>query len=605
MEGYTGKILDMDLGSGQGRTRDLPEKLLKKFVGGRGLAARLLYELLPPGIDPLSPANLLVIGTGPLTGTMTPGPSKHIIVTRSPATGGFVDSYSSGRVGVELRAAGFDCLVVGGKANKPSILIIDDQKVELCDAADLWGKDAFSAEEELHKRFGPEFSYMVIGPAGENLVRYACVNSEFYRQAGRGGVGAVFGSKMLKAVLIRGTGSIPCKDPRRIVEMTRTRVALARGNDLNKSRMQQGTPGTMNITNSAGMLPTRNFSRGTFPEGTGKLDGDGVGATSIATRACFGCFTPCSKIGKFEVGSVFKGNTVEGPEYETVSLLGSNLEVSSLPFVLHANFLCDRLGLDTISTGVVLGFVMECCERGLLTREQLDGLEPRFGEKKDCLELIRKIAYREGCGDFMAEGVKRMAEVIGKGSEHFAMHSKGMEMPGYDPRGAYGCALTFAVNPRGACHRRAWPPLELFSGADPWTVDGKAAMIKATYDDQIILHLLLVCDFPASAIPMAMNEYVDYLNAATGWEIDMDELYLAAERAETQIRLFNIREGMGRKDDRLPGRIITEPLPDGPGKGRIIGQEAFDLMLSEYYAMRGWDDEGAPTPATLKKLGLD
>lgn len=604
MLGYNGKYLLIDLNTGDTASHDIPSNLFKGFVGGRGMGARLLYELLPAHIEPLSPQNLLIIGTGPLTGTMTPGSSKHIITTLSPETGGFLDSYSSGRVGPELRAAGYDFIVVRGKAKVPSILVMNDSQIEICDALDLWGKDAYEAETILHERYGSQFSYMVIGPAGERLVRYASVNSEFYRQAARGGVGAVFGSKNLKAIMVRGSGKVPCQDPLKLMEITKTMIELSRTNEINISRMHQGTPGTMCITSEAGMLPTRNFTRVTYPEGAGKIDGVGVGRDSIGTRGCFGCFTPCSKVGKFTVDEPCKDNTLEGPEYETASLLGSNLDISSLPFVLKANYECDRLGLDTISAGVVIGFIMECFERGLLNAKDLDGLEPKFGDENVTLEMLKRIAYREGFGFLMGEGVKRMAESIGKGTERFAIHCKGMEFPGYDPRGAYGCALTFAVNPRGACHRRAWPPLELFSGANPHTVEGKAKLIKGTYDEQIIMHLLMVCDFPASAIPMSIDDYLKYLNVTLGTQLTTDDLFEAAERTETLIRMFNNREGKGRADDQLPDRIICEAPPDGPAKGLVIGKEAFNRMLSEYYELRGWDDEGVPTKQTLEKLGL-
>ena len=594
----TGRLLDIDLTQRTTRFRGVPEALQRAFVGGRGLATAIYGQLQPPGVDPLSPENVMVIGAGPVTGTLTPGASKHIVVTRSPLTGAWLDTYSSGRVGPEMLAAGLCAIVVRGKADRPSVLLVDDLEMKLVDAGGLWGQDAFAAETALRKQYGDEYAYLVIGQAGEKLVRFASVNSAFFRQNGRGGLGAVFGSKNLKAILVRGSGSTPCHDLPRMIELLRKSVAGARVNEWNQENQKHGTPGTMNVTNKAGMLPTRNFTRGTFDEALGQIDGPGVYAKALGTRACFGCITPCSKIVKSGE------KTLEGPEYETVALLGSNLMLPGLPSLIDLNYACDRLGLDTISTGVVLGFVMEAVERGILGPADLGGLDVRFGSPEFVTEMIERIATRERIGDLLAEGVKRVAERLGRGAEALAMHCKGMELPGYDPRAAYGCALTFAVNPRGACHRRAWPPLELWSGKDPYTVDGKAEMIKAIYDDQIVKHCLLVCDFPASAIPLTMDDYADYLNAATGWSMDVAALRAAAERTETLIRVINNREGFRRKDDSLPDRIIKEPLPDGPNKGKIIGQEAFDRMISQYYALRGWDAEGRPTPATLERLGV-
>ena len=594
----TGRLLDIDLTRRTTTIRGVPEALQRTFVGGRGLATALYGQLQPPGVDPLSPENVMVIGAGPVTGTLTPGASKHVVVTRSPLTGAWLDTYSSGRIGPELVAAGLCTIVVRGRADRPSVLVINDLDMKLEDAGGLWGRDAFDAETALREKFGDEYAYLVIGPAGEHLVRYAAVNSAYFRQHGRGGLGAVFGSKNLKAILVRGSGAAPCHDLPRMVELMRKAVAGARVNEWNQENMKFGTPGTMNVTNEAGMLPTRNFTRGTFNEGLGKLDGPGVYAAALGTRACFGCITPCSKVVKTGEQSL------EGPEYETVAMLGSNLMLPGLPNLVDLNLACDRLGLDTISTGVVLGFVMEAVERGMMRPEDLGGLNPRFGHEEFTRELIEKIAVREGIGDLLAEGLKRVAERLGRGAEALAMHCKGMELPGYDPRAAYGCALTFAVNPRGACHRRAWPPLELWSGEDPYTVDGKAAMIKAIYDDQIVKHLLLVCDFPASAIPLTMDDYADYLDAVTGWGMDVTALLTAGERTETLIRLINNREGFSRQDDSLPDRIIKEPLPDGPNKGKIIGQEAFDRMISQYYSLRGWDEEGRPTAATMERLGI-
>lgn len=606
MAEYTGTYLYYNISTGERSVHEIPYEQYEAFLGGRGMGARLLWELLAPDTEPFSEDNVFILGGGPLTGTMAPGSGKHMIVTRSPETYGWLDSYSSGRVGTELRAAGYDYLVIRGRAEKPSVLVMNDDSVELQDAAEFWGKDAFVAEQLLHKKYGPEYAFLVIGPAGENLVRFAGINSEFYRQAARGGVGAVLGSKNLKAVAVRGTGAPNCLNPRKVADLTKKYVEICRTADLNLERMATGTPSTLTITSGAGMLPTRNFQRVTFEEGLGVIDGDGVRKDACGTRGCFGCFTPCSKLGKFRVDqpAFTMENTLEGPEYETASLLGSNLEMPDMKFVLEANYECDRLGLDTIAAGVVVGFIIECLDRGFIQPEDIGELRPEFGKSKDVFALLQAIAYRKEGLWWAGEGVKRLSEHIGQGSEEFAIHCKGMEFPGYDPRGAYGCGLTLAVNPRGACHRRAWPPMELWCGLEPASVDGKAAFIKGLFDGQTIVHSIMLCDFPGSAIPLTTNDYLEYYTAATGIEVSEQDGIQISERTETLIRMLNNRFGKTRADDQLPARIINEAPKDGPAAGKAIGYEAFNRMLSEYYDLRGWDDQGIPKPETLRNLGL-
>lgn len=365
-----------------------------------------------------------------------------------------------------------------------------------------------------------------------------------------------------------------------------------------------GTFMVIDVTNTAGMLPTLNFQKGTFPEGIGQIDKEGLYKIKIADHACASCPMPCGNLVEVREGP-FAGSRLEGPEYETLGLLGSNLGIQDLPFIVKANLLCDQLGLDTMSMGNALGFAMECFEKGNLTQDQTDGLDLRFGNQEAVLQLIEKTAKREGFGKMLSLGVAQMAEKIGRGTENYAMHVKGLELPAYDPRGAFGAALTFAVNPRGGCHRRAWPPAkEILGGVPPYTVEGKAAMIKEMFNDRCILHSLIVCDFHAGLIPLKMDYYVQALSMVTGETYKLAQLHWIAERTETLIRLFNCREGFNREDDQIPRRILEEPLPDGPAKGQKIGQAAFNRMLDEYYALRGWDPNGCPQEDTLDKLHL-
>jgi aldehyde:ferredoxin oxidoreductase len=604
MLGYAGKLLVIDLSSRKVETREVKPEFLRSCLGGRGLGAQLLYELCPPRINALDPAVPFMVLTGPVSGTPVPGSSKHVVVTKSPATGGWLDSYSSGHMAPHLKYAGWDGLVITGRSEKPCYLRIEDGTVKFEDAAFLWGKDAFETERWLRKNISSHGGKMAIGPAGENQVRYACINSEFFRQTGRGGAGAVMGSKNLKAITVNGSGGVSLANPKGLLEKLKEAIQNVQKSPGAQNMSRLGTFMVIDVTNTAGMLPTLNFQKGTFPEGVGQIDKEGLYKIKISDHACASCPMPCGNLVELATGR-FAGSRLEGPEYETLCLLGSNLGIQDLPFIVKANLLCDQLGLDTMSMGNAMGFAMECFERGLLTREQTDGIDLRFGNQEAVLQLIEKTANLEGFGKMLALGVAEMAKKIGRGSGDYAMHVKGLELPAYDPRGAFGAALTFAVNPRGGCHRRAWPPAkEILGGVPPHTVEGKAEMIKGMFNDRSILHSLIVCDFHAGLIPLKMDYYAQALSMVTGEESNLEHLYWIAERTETLIRLFNCREGFTREDDQIPRRILEEPLPDGPAKGKIIGQPGFNKMLDEYYALRGWDPNGCPKEETLKKLHL-
>jgi aldehyde:ferredoxin oxidoreductase len=412
------------------------------------------------------------------------------------------------------------------------------------------------------------------------------------------------GSKNLKAIMIRSKGKVEQHDRKKLVELNKKHYARSRQSEVAKARMKYGTPLTLNITHAGGILPTKNFQFGTWEKALNKIDAEGVYRSTISRKACISCFTPCSLVTRASDGK-YKGSTIEGPEYETLSMLGSNLLVDALPEIIQANILCDKLGMDTISTGNVIGFTMECFERGLISTAQAEGLDMRFGDGEAGLAAIEMIAARNGFGDVLAEGVRKIAAVVGNDAERFAMHVKGMEFPGYEPRGAFGGALSYAVSPRGACHRRAWPPAqEILGDYPPYTVEGKAEMVKELYDQNCILHSLLVCDFQSKFIPLSMADYTQYFQAVTGEDISEEDFPGIAGRIETLIRMFNLREGLTRKDDTLPYRTLYEPLPDGPATGQCVGEENLNRMIDEYYACRGWDSAGVPTEKTLKAYQL-
>jgi aldehyde:ferredoxin oxidoreductase len=599
MKGICGRLLEVDLTGGVTKDHDLREDLFRKYLGGRGLGARLIFDMLPAKTDPLSPSNLLFFLTGPLTGTKVPGSSKFVVVTKSPLTGAWCDSYSSGKLPGEIKKLGYDGMVIRGKSSSPCYLKIDNRGVRIKEAGWLWGKDSFETDrliKEAEKE--PSAGVSSIGPAGEKLCRFACINSELYRQAGRGGVGAVMGSKNLKAIVIKGKGHVEQHDRSRLVELNRSSFQRSRQSRVAQARMKYGTPLTLNITHSGGILPTKNFQFGTWTPALGKIDSEGVHAKTASRKACISCITPCSLICRVSEGE-YRGALIEGPEYETLAMFGSNQVIDSLDHVLQANILCDKLGLDTISAGNVIGFVMECFEKGLISSRDAGGFELRFGDSAASLKAIEMMARREGFGDLLAEGVRKLSEHIGKESGRFAMHVKGMEFPGYEPRGAFGSALSYAVSPRGACHRRAWPPAkEILGDYDPFTIEGKAVMTKESYDENCILHSLLVCDFPAKFIPLSQEDYLRYFEAVTGEVISKADFAVIADRIETLIRMFNNREGFTRKDDTLPDRTLNEPLPDGPAKGKCIGEANLKRMIDEYYEARGWDSAGVPKGET-------
>lgn len=595
--GYKGKLLCIDLRGETYKTVAIPEEILKKYIGGRGLGAKLYCDLIPPEKDPLSQDNVFMVLTGPLSGTMAPGAGKHLIVTKSPASGGWLESYSSGRVASELKFADYDGLIITKKAKYPISIFITNDKVEFSDARHLWGKGAFETETYIRENFEPECGTLSIGPAGENLLPFACVGSEYFRKAGRGGAGAVMGSKNLKSIAIKGTGGISCADISAL-----TSLILKHKKRI---RYRHMTPMTLSITNAAGMLPTRNFSKGQFNKGIGTIDKDAVINAKIGSRACYGCFAGCSNITKVKEG-IFKDLILEGPEYETLAMIGANLEIDYLPAIMKANYLCDDLGMDTISAGVAIGFAMECYERGFLSKSQTGGLDLRFGNYKAVVDLLQLMAHKEGFGAFCAQGVRDMAKELKQNTEEFAMQSKGLEIPAYDPRAGWGSAITYSVTPRGACHRRAWPPsVEILGGVNPFTTEGKAIIVSRLMNARCILHTLIICDMLGPRMFLGMDDWAKYLNVVTGSDYTGEDLNDCTEIIETLIRLINIREGFSAKDDILPKRILEESLPDGPGAGRIIGEENFLKMRSEYYFIRGWDNEGMPTPELLSKYKYD
>ena len=595
--GYMGKNLEVDLTKKEVKITDLNEEWARMFIGGKGLGAKLLYESVKPGLDPLAPGNPLIFITGPLTATSASTSGRWAVVTKSPHTGIFLDSQVGGHFGAQLKMAGFDCLTVRGKADAPVYLHIKDGQCRILDAPELWGKGVFETERTLKKRY-PGAKVGSIGPAGENLVSYACISFDLYRQAGRGGAGAVMGSKNLKAVVAEGSYKVGYANPDGFAAKVKSLRKLISDHPVMMERREIGTPLWVAKANRAGFLPTRNFSSGVF-ELADEISGETMRRRIVVkNKACYGCPILCGKLSRVDEGK-HQGIEVEGPEYETIALLGSNCGIGSIEAVAHANMLCDDLGLDTISTGGVIGFAMECYRKGIL--QDTDGLHLEFGDENALLAMIEKIARREGIGELFSGGVRKAAQAIGQGTEKFAIHVKRLELPGVDPRGAWGMALAYATSDRGGCHQRCWTPSAELAGAlKRFSTEGIAQFVKDTQDERAACFSLVLCDFA----PFSVEDFVELLNLATGFDLTEAEYLAAGERIWNLTRMFNVREGMRRRDDTLPARLMEEPLPEGEAKGQVVTREVLDSMLDEYRKLRGWNEEGIPGEDKLRELGL-
>jgi aldehyde:ferredoxin oxidoreductase len=611
--GYVGKVAFIDLAKKKYHTEPLNMTWARLYIGGKGVAARYLLEYLPPGIDPLSPDNLLIIMTCPANGTMAPASSKYPVVTKSPLTGFWLDTHSGGAVGTELKFAGFDGIIISGKAEKPTYLYIEDGKIEFRSAEHLWGMRVSETRKAIKEELGdPQVKVMSIGPAGEKLVKIANIDSEG-RQHGRGGAGAVMGSKNLKAIAVRGTGTVEVALPRefeKVVEEILEKDIFK--NPEAEFGIKWGSIALGWFTNEAGALPTRNWQTGHF-ELWSNIDAIAVSKVRVKRAACRQCPIGCHNWIYIPSGK-YTGTLTEGPEYETAVLLGANTGTGDLGALARLNYLADELGLDTISLGGILAWATELYERGIIGKEDTGGLELRFGNDEAYILLVEAIAYRKTpFADLLAEGTKIACEKLGKDSCRYAVHVKGLELPAYDPRAAPAMGLSYAVADRGGCHLRSWPigPEVLgryWLGAKPipierWSPENKAIIVIQQEHQYAAKFAAGVCDFCCWD-----NERLSLLIwTVTGFEEfkDVRNFELAGERIVNLIRVFNVREGMTSDHDVLPPRIHEDPHISGPTKGRVLPRDWFEKMKKEYYQIRGWDEKGRPTKETLKRVGVD
>ena len=611
--GYVGKILRVNLSENKITTEPLELETAQMFMGGRGLGSKIIFEEVAPKTDPLGVENKIVFATGPLTGSRAPSCCRFVVVTKSPVTNTITMANAGGFFGPELKFAGYDAIVIEGKAKKPSFIQIRDSEVKIRDASFLWGLCTNDTEDYLQERLGASDSKIAcIGPAGEKLVKYASVISG-KRAAGRGGVGAVMGSKNLKAVVVQGTGKINYADESTFKEAVKElHKKYKESPQLLKNFSKYGTPDIIGLINELGILPTKNFQFGKFDD-IEKIDAIAQKAYVRKHLSCYICPVGCGKI-KLIPSGTYAGMSSEGPEYESSVLLGSNCGIGDMDAIITADRLCDEFGMDTISTGNVIGFAMELYDRKIISKKDTDGIKLKFGNSDAMMQMIRKIAFREGFGDLLAEGVRYASKSIGNGAEDYALHVKGLELPGYDPRGAKAHGFGFAVSPRGACHNRGYAIQEIFGNKPPEEVDrfevkGKGRLTKWNQDFRAIADSASMCAFVfdmASAFPKSpLPESVAKLWAsATGFNVTEEDLWKVGERVNSLERAFNFREGFTRADDILPKRIMEEPMPDGPAKGQTVGKEDLDLMLDEYYKARGWYNNGKPKKSSLVKLGM-
>jgi aldehyde:ferredoxin oxidoreductase len=605
--GYIGRFLRVNLSTGSIKEEKIPEDILRDFIGGRGLGVKVLYDELKAGIDPLSPENKILILTGPLTGTASPESGRWCSVTKSPLTGTIHDSQSGGDFGPYLKFAGFDGVLFEGSSEKPVYLWLDDGQPEINDASSLWGKDVFHTTDAIIKEGGgSNVRVACIGPAGEKLVRFACIMNEKHRAAGRGGHGAVLGSKKLKAIGVKGNKRPQIADEDTFKAATgKARKRLKENSEVTSETLpDEGTAALVNEINERGGYPTKNFQTSVFATAD-RTSGETLRDTLLTdSMGCWGCVINCGRVSKVPAWSYFSGEG-EGPEYETIWSLGAQCGVDNLEAITKANYLCNELGVDTIEIGSLIGLCMELYEKGLIEEEAVRGLDLKFGNEQALIELTWRTAYRSGLGDDIAEGGVALAKKF-KAPELF-MGVKGQAIPAYDPRAFQGHGLGYATSNRGGCHLRAYMIAAEVVGEvtgekielDPLEIEGKPKWVITFQDLYSACDSLILCKFNTFA--MGAKEFAGMLTGATGWKYDATEIMKVGERIYNLERVFNIREGFkGREEDTVPPRFLEEPIPEGPKKGNLF---RLNEMLDEYYEIRGWKD-GVPTKKKLNSLGL-
>ena len=594
MYGWQGHLLHVNLTKNKAIAEDYDASFAFNYLGGRGFAAKILWDQLKPGTDPLSPENKLIFATGPLTGFGVPNSGKLVVASKSPLTGGYGDGNVGTNAAVQMRKAGYDVVVIEGKAKSPVFIHVRDKIAEFVDAKNIWGLDSFETEKQLKALYQPSAGIVGIGPAGENLVKFATVVSQEGRSGGRPGMGAVMGAKNLKALVFEGSGMLPTAHPKMFKELSAASFREVMTKPSYEFWKRQGTMSTIEWSQENSVLPTLNFREGVFDEAS-EIGGYAMEKIKVSNRGCPQCNMTC--------GNVVKGSDRKESEldYENVAMLGSNIGLGNLGQVAALNRIADELGLDTISLGNVLGFAMEASERKLISERVL------WGKFRDTKALVTDIAYRRGLGSILAEGVKHVAAKVGHGSSGWAMHVKGLEISGYDCRAAPAMALSYGTSPIGA-HHKAWIiGWEIKYGRDSYNEEKVTRLIEAQRLRGGVFETLALCRFPHIQLGLELEWYPKFLQATTGMELSWATLYQIAERSNHLIRAFWVREfgkNWTKEMDVPPLRWFVEPLTKGPLKGHRLDKAKYYAMLNKYYLKRGWDERGIPKKSTLKKFGL-
>ncbi len=611
MKGYNGKILRVNLGDRQIKVEEPAEEFYKLYLGGRGFIIFTLLQEVPARIDPLGPENKLVFALGPLTGHPFPGSGRHSVGAKSPLTGAFGESEAGGYWGAELRRAGYDAIILEGRAADPVYLWVKDGKAEIRSARSLWGLEVAETSKALLSELGDDHVRVAaIGPAGERMVRYAAIAHDITHVAGRTGMGAVMGSKNLKAIAVRGTAAPEIADRDKLRELARW---MGQNFKARTNFWQYGTGALMDYYEASGNLPVRNFRDGKFPQVENIMSQSMYKKGYVVKmESCFGCPVRCKKVVRIEkpwrVDAIYGG-----PEYETLAAFGSNCGIDQVEAIMKAHELCGRYGLDTISTGVTISFAMECLEKGILTLQDTGGLALTFGNAEAMLEMVERIALRQGIGDLLAEGTKKAAQKMGKGAEELAMQVKGEEIPMHEPRYKQGMGLHYSVHATGADHCTGihddvvnkklaeWERIGYAESVPVYELSGRKA--RMLYQVGLWRHLpnyLGLCLF----VPWENEHIVKAVEAVTGWPMSTWKLMKTAERGITLARIFNLREGFSRGDDVLPKRFVASP-PDSNLKGIGVDPEKLAAAQKIYYQMLGWDEEGVPTYGRLVELNIE
>ncbi len=614
MFAFMGKILRVDLTRGTISEEEIRTDWARKYIGGAGLATRYLFEEVPVDVDPLGEDNKLIFMTGPLTGTVSASASRYSVVAVSPLTGIWGQANSGGSFGPALKRSGFDGMIFQGISPRPVYLKIVDGKAELLEADHLWGNTVPETEDMIRGESDLNFTVASIGPGGENMVRYAAIMNNKHRAAGRSGMGAVMGSKNLKAIACSGKIPIKLLDKDGFRETAKNQMNMLNESLLKVGFETFGTNMVSDLVNARGGYPVRNWQEGVFE------DIDKVGGQALSDKVlvkpvkCFACPIACGRGSEIKEGP-WKGHKGEGPEYESANTLGAMCGVSDMNHITMANYMCNEYGLDTISAGATIAFSLECFEKGFLTLEETGGKELKFGDGELVVELVKMIAKREGVGDLLAEGSRAMARKIGHDSERFAMQVKGLELPAYDPRSAKICGLGYVTANRGGDHITGYiegpafidMPFLLVEDShieDAFVADPKEARVLVDMENSLsAFESVGACKFMGILLPA--EDFIELVNYATDWDIDVTEFRKTGERIYNLMRLYCVQGGIDRAADTLPGRLMEDPLPDGPAKDMVLDEETLEKMKDAYYEFRGWDQKtGKPLPEKLRELEL-